>query len=212
MAKAVEKSVGLEYVQKSVGSLTANPRNARTHNKEQIKKIAASIKEFGFITPCVIDKEGVLIAGHGRMAAAKQLGIKNIPCVIADHLTPSQMRAYALADNRIALDSGWDEDLLKIELNELSEVGFDLSTTGFDTYEVGGFVRKVGETDKEGEWKEMPEFEDGEPAYRKVIVSFDDEQAVKDFFAAIGQEYTEKTKSVWFPKKERRDLEGKKWK
>lgn len=213
MAKAAGKSTGLEYVKKSIGSLTANPRNARTHNKAQIKKIVSSIKEFGFISPLIIDKEGVLIAGHGRLQAAKQIGMKEIPCIIADHLTDAQIRAYMLADNRIALDSGWDDDLLKIELNELSKLGFDLNVTGFDTYEVGGFIRKVGETDKEAEWKEgMPEFSDAEPAYQKIVVSFDDAESVKKFSELIGADITEKTKSVWYPPKERRETKGKKWK
>lgn len=134
-------STKLEYVLKPIAELTANPRNARTHSKDQIKKIAASIKEFGFIAPAIIDKDGVLVAGHGRLEAAKKLKMAEIPCVIADHLTPEQLRAYMLADNRIQLDSGWNEDILKIELNELAGMDFDLSLTGFDLTEISGHVR-----------------------------------------------------------------------
>ena len=149
-------STKLEYVLKPVAELTANPRNARTHSKDQIKKISASIKEFGFIAPAIIDKDGVLIAGHGRMEAAKKLKMTEIPCVIADHLTPAQLRAYMLADNRIQLDGGWDEEILKIELSELAALDFDLSFTGFDVSEVSSYVRRVDVDEIEDDVPEPP--------------------------------------------------------
>lgn len=150
-------STKLEYVLKPISELTANPRNARTHSRDQIKKISASIKEFGFIAPAIIDKDGVLIAGHGRMEAAKKLKMTEIPCVIADHLTPAQLRAYMLADNRIQLDGGWDEDILKIELSELAALDFDLSFTGFDVSEVSSYVRRAEVDEIEDDVPEAPE-------------------------------------------------------
>lgn len=132
----------LSYVLKNVSELSANPRNARTHNKKQIDKIANSIKEFGFIAPAIIDGAGILVAGHGRLEAAKKIGMKEIPCIIADHLSPEQLRAYMLADNRIQLDAGWDEEMLKVELNELSAADFDVSFTGFDESEISGHIRQ----------------------------------------------------------------------
>jgi ParB-like chromosome segregation protein Spo0J len=156
--KALEKTGVLQYTLKSVSELTANPRNARTHSKSQIKKIANSIKEFGFISPAIIDKKGILIAGHGRLEAAKTLGMEEIPCIIADHLTPAQLRAYMLADNRIQLDAGWDEDILKVELGELSEIGFNIDLTGFDVSEVSGHLRQnfeAGTEDDQGKLDEL---------------------------------------------------------
>lgn len=114
--------------------------NARTHSKDQIQMIASSIKEFGFNDPIAIDAKNGIIAGHGRLEAAKLLGLEEVPTIRLDHLTKSQQKAYVLAHNRIALDSGWDSDLLKIEFNELIEAGFDLDLTGFDQKEIDAFL------------------------------------------------------------------------
>ena len=106
--------------------------NARTHSKEQIAKLRSSIREFGFINPIIIDKNYNVIAGHGRLLAAKEEGMKKIPCVYVDYLTEAQKKAYILADNRMALDAGWDDELLAVEMEELQNIGFDLGLTGFD--------------------------------------------------------------------------------
>ena len=110
--------------------------NARTHSKEQITKLHSSLREFGFINPIIIDENFNVIAGHGRICAAKEEGIKEVPCVFADHLTEAQKKAYIIADNRMAEDSGWDEELLKVEMEALQDMGFDLSMTGFDESEL----------------------------------------------------------------------------
>jgi len=107
-------------------------RNARQHSDEQIAQIAASIAEFGFVNPCLVGADGVLVAGHGRLAAARKLGLSTVPVVVLDHLTPTQRRALVLADNRLAELSTWDNDLLRIELEALEDDGFDLDLTGFD--------------------------------------------------------------------------------
>ena len=106
--------------------------NARTHSKEQITKLRSSLREFGFINPVIIDRDFNVIAGHGRIEAAKAEGITEVPCVYVDHLTEAQKKAYILADNRMALDAGWDEELLAVELSELQDLGYDLAMTGFD--------------------------------------------------------------------------------
>jgi ParB-like chromosome segregation protein Spo0J len=111
-------------------------RNSRTHSDAQIAKIASSIREFGFINPVVTDGKNGIVAGHGRVMAANKLGLKEIPCVEASHLTEAQKRAYVIADNRMALDAAWDNDLLKIELQDLDAKGFDLALTGFDIGEL----------------------------------------------------------------------------
>ena len=107
-------------------------RNARTHSDAQVAQIAASIAEFGFTNPILAGSDGVIVAGHGRLAAAQKLGLDAVPVVVLDHLTPTQRRALVIADNRIAENAGWDEELLRVELEGLQDEGFDLDITGFD--------------------------------------------------------------------------------
>lgn len=107
-------------------------RNARTHSEEQVAQIAASIAEFGFTNPILAGSDGVIVAGHGRLAAAQKLGLEVVPVVVLDHLTPTQRRALVIADNRIAENAGWDDAMLRIEITALQDDDFDLSLTGFD--------------------------------------------------------------------------------
>lgn len=120
----------------SIDKLIPYARNARTHSKEQIKQLRASLREFGFVNPCIIDKDYNIIAGHGRVMAAKEEGISEIPCVFAEHLTDAQKRAYILADNRLALNAGWDDEMLSVELSDLQANAFDLSLLGFSDAEM----------------------------------------------------------------------------
>lgn len=110
--------------------------NARTHSKEQITKLRSSLREFGFINPIIIDKNFNVIAGHGRLEASKAEGMEKVPCVFVEHFTEAQKKAYILADNRMALDAGWDNELLSIEIEELQNAEFDLDLTGFDEKEI----------------------------------------------------------------------------
>ena len=114
-----------------VERLVPYERNARTHSPEQLAQIAASIVEFGFTNPILVASDAGIIAGHGRLEAAKQLGLAEVPVVVLDHLTPAQRRAYVIADNQLALISGWDDELLKNELAELGELEFDLTLLGW---------------------------------------------------------------------------------
>lgn len=109
--------------------------NARTHSAEQIKKLQASLREFGFVNPVLVDKNLTILAGHGRVQAALAEGIEKIPCVFVEHLTEAQKRAYILADNRLAEMAGWDEEILRAELDALAELNFDISLTGFEDFE-----------------------------------------------------------------------------
>ena len=111
-------------------------RNARTHSKEQILQLRSSLREFGFVNPIICDKEYNIIAGHGRVLAAKAEGLTEVPCVFVEHLTEAQKKAYILADNRLAINAGWDEELLALEFADLKEFGFDLEITGFDAAEI----------------------------------------------------------------------------
>lgn len=122
-----------------IAKLVPYQNNARTHSPEQIQKLRSSLREFGFINPVLIDRNFGVIAGHGRIEAARAEGITEVPCVFVDHLTEAQKKAYILADNRMALDAGWDEELLKIELSGLQEMGYDLELTGFDAAELSDF-------------------------------------------------------------------------
>jgi len=120
-------------------------RNARTHSDAQIAQIAASIAEFGFTNPILAGADGVIVAGHGRFAAAHKLGLKTVPVVVLDHLTPTQRRALMIADNRIALNAEWDEELLSLELRELEALDFDLELTGFDEKELNRLLSDEGD-------------------------------------------------------------------
>jgi ParB-like chromosome segregation protein Spo0J len=133
-------------------SLVPNSRNPRTHSEEQIAQIAASIREFGFTNPVLIDGNRGVVAGHGRLAAAKELGLEKVPCIDLSHLTEEQKRAYIIADNKLALNAGWNEDLLRMELTELKELGANIELTGFDPMELADIM--LG---KDVEFKEYDE-------------------------------------------------------
>ena len=123
--------------------------NARTHSPEQINKLRSSLREFGFINPVIIDRDFGVIAGHGRILAAKEEGIAEVPCVFADHLTEAQKKAYILADNRMAMDAGWDEELLRVEIEALQAEAFDLSLTGFDEKELSDLFKRDGDVQED---------------------------------------------------------------
>ena len=123
----------------AISKLIPYVNNARTHNTQQINKLRSSLREFGFINPVIIDREFNVIAGHGRIMAAKEEGINEVPCVFVDYLTEAQKKAYIIADNRMAMDAGWDEELLKVEIEALQAEDFDLSLTGCDEKDLTGF-------------------------------------------------------------------------
>jgi len=123
-------TVKLEQV--PIDKLVPYARNARTHSKEQIAQLRASLREFGFVSPAVIDSKYNILVGHGRVQAAREEGYKTVPCVFAENLTDAQKRAYILADNQLALNAGWDEEMLSVELSDLKDESFDLSLLGFD--------------------------------------------------------------------------------
>ena len=124
-----------------IGKLVPYVNNARTHSPEQINKLRSSLREFGFINPVIIDRDFGVIAGHGRILAAKEEGIAEVPCVFADHLTEAQKKAYIIADNRMAMDAGWDEELLRVEIEALQAEAFNLSLTGFDDKELSDLFK-----------------------------------------------------------------------
>ena len=140
-----EMNMTSEMERVPVAKLIPYINNARTHSPEQIKKLRASLREFGFVNPVIIDRDYNVIAGHGRIMAAKEEGIAEVPCVYADHLTEAQKKAYILADNRMALDAGWDEEMLRVEIDALREMEFDPMLAGFDEKELAALYAGDGD-------------------------------------------------------------------
>jgi len=138
-----------------IGRLTANPRNARIHGPEQIEQIRASLREFGWTMPVLVRENGMLIAGHGRLEAAKLEGITEVPTIVARGWSEAQCQAYAIADNKLTDSSHWDEELLQLELGDLREAGFDLALTGFDQDELDRLL--VVDRDVDGDPDDAPE-------------------------------------------------------
>ena len=140
--------MGLQQVlEREITSLRPYPRNARTHSKKQIKQIAASIERFGFTNPVLVSDAGEIIAGHGRVEAARLLGMQHVPTLALSHLSEAERRAYVLADNKLALNAGWDKEILAIELQALVDLEFDVEITGFSLAEIDFVLDEAGEAD-----------------------------------------------------------------
>lgn len=142
----------LKIVYKKTEDLIPYARNSRTHNESQVTQLAASIKEFGFTNPILLDGKNGIIAGHGRVMAAQKLGETKVPTIELSHLTEHQKRAYIIADNKLALNSGWDNELLALEMDDLKDAGYDITLTGFDFGEVD--IQEEHEEEEEEKPKE----------------------------------------------------------
>ena len=155
------------YEMIALADLVPYARNARTHSPEQVAQIAASIREFGFISPVIIDRDNGIISGHGRVLAAQKLKLSQVPCVCVEHLSETQKRAYILADNKLALNAGWDDELLKVEIASLMEEDFDALLTGFGEEEVQALLCGVQFTPN------LPDDDDddGDAMERKFILT-----------------------------------------
>jgi ParB-like chromosome segregation protein Spo0J len=147
---AVLGELRVEY--RRVADLVPYARNARTHSEEQVDQIAASVREFGFTNPVLVDAGGGIVAGHGRVMAAEKLGMDKIPCISLGWLKEAQKRAYVIADNNLALNAGWNEELLRLELTDLKDLDVDLRLLGFDEAELADIL--LG---KDVEFKEFDE-------------------------------------------------------
>lgn len=164
----------LEYL--PITKLSAYETNSRTHSKDQIAQIAASISEFGFTNPVLIDQENTIIAGHGRVEAAKQLGLDEVPCIRLSHLTEFQKKAYVIADNKLALNAGWDELLLRNEVLDLQDLSYDLKLLGFSEEELNAMLADIAE-------EEMPDLASGDrqPIQQITFILHDDQvEIIKD--------------------------------
>ena len=157
-------------------SLIPYARNSRTHSEAQVAQIAGSIREFGFTNPVLIDAQNGIIAGHGRIMAAQKLGLAEVPCIRLDHLTETQRKAYIIADNKLALNSGWDEAMLGLELADLREMDFDLNLTGFDGDSIEAFLNPPEPEEAEVNFngKTMQEYKENydESIIRQIILIY----------------------------------------
>ncbi len=183
-----------------IDELTPYAKNARTHSPEHVTEIAASMSEFGFTNPVLIDGKGGIVAGHGRILAAQELGIKEVPCIRLTGLTAKQRRAYVIADNKIAMNSGWDFPLLA---KEISKIGIDPSLLGFSNIEMDSlkaFLDSDMSTPESEEWAGMPEFKNTDKsAFKSVVVHFKDQESVDRFAGIVAAKITEKTRYIWYP-------------
>lgn len=182
----------LKVSYRRIEDLIPYARNARTHSDDQVARIAGSIKEFGWTNPILVDGENGIIAGHGRLAAARKLGMSEVPVIELDGLSDVQKRAYIIADNKMALDAGWDDELLKIEFEDLKIEGYNLELTGFSEVEIGNVLN--------GWDSDIPELDsDDEPDTGSRIVlkiAAEDEEQAKEVItnaldaAGIGYKYS----------------------
>lgn len=168
----------LTITYRNIDNLIPYANNSRTHNDEQVLQIANSIKEFGFTNPILIDEQGGVIAGHGRVLAGKKLGLKQVPTITLVGLTEAQKKAYVITDNKLALNADWDMDLLKIELNRLEEMDFDLSLTGFDDFELQQLENVI---DNVSEMEQNVENSVDETKYL-LLVEYDSEKQLEKAF------------------------------
>jgi ParB-like chromosome segregation protein Spo0J len=139
-----------QIVMWAADKLAAYKRNARTHSAKQVDQVAASIKEFGWTSPIVVDGNGTIIAGHARLAAALQLGMTEVPTIVLTHLTPQQKQGLVIADNKLALNAGWDDEILREQLTALDAAGFDLDLVGFSDEEIEALLGKAEEPASDG--------------------------------------------------------------
>ena len=156
-----------------IDSLIPYARNSRTHSDEQIAQIAASMREWGWTNPVLVDEDGGIIAGHGRILAARKLGLDEAPVMVAEGWTDAQKRAYVIADNKLALNADWDNELLRLEIHALDDAGFDLVNLGFDGEELSAL-----EFDSDAALDNMPELPDGDrEPFQQMTFTLHDEQA-----------------------------------
>jgi len=158
----------------AIDKLIPYARNARTHSDEQVAQIAASIKEWGWTTPVLVDEDGGIIAGHGRTLAAQRLKMTEVPVMIAKGWSDAKKRAYVLADNKLALNAGWDNEMLALELAEIGELGFDLELIGFDLQEIAAILDDQNEI-------EEPESVDYKEMFNIIVECSNEEEQEKIF-------------------------------
>lgn len=194
----------MKVVEVALSRIKPYERNAKKHPREQIARLVDQIKANGFDVPIVVDRDFVIIKGHGRYLALKELKAKNAYVIIRSDLSEEQVRTARLADNKLA-ETGWDIEALKFEFEDLKDLGIDFELTGFDSIFTDNLTAKNSAvvTNLNDEWKGMPSYDhtDKTPV-RQLIVSFASEEDVVKFSKLVEQTITEKTRSLWYPKAE----------
>ncbi len=202
----------MDIVQQKLHKLLPYKDNPRKHTDTQINQIAASIKEFGFVNPILADEKNMILAGHGRYLAAKTLSLSKVPVVVIKNLTEDQKTALVIADKKIAMNSTRDENLLWDQIRQLNEKGFDLNLLAFDEMEILPMTDPNTVIDPLAEWEDMPEYDqEDQMSYKSILVHFKNAKDYEDFQKFIGQDMTDKTKSIWFPEQKNMDTESKRY-
>ena len=172
----------MQITYKAIDSLIPYVKNSRTHSDSQVAQIAASIKEFGFTNPVLLDEHGGIVAGHGRVMAARKLKLDEVPTITLGWLTDTQRRAYVIADNKLALNAGWDDEMLRLELLELKDFGFSLDLTGFVSSELNNLF-------DENSIENLPDEFDGEVGNKwQLLIEYENENQLADAFETFKQQ------------------------
>lgn len=188
--------------------------NPRWHPDKQIEHLAKLMQKYGIDQPIVVDEKGIILKGHGRRLAAITAGFKEFPVVVRRGLSESDKTAIRIADNQSALLAGWDDELLRKDIDALRNAGFDLPMLGFDEGQLNAFnlEKANGETDPVAEWQGMPKLEqEDQSAFQSVVIHFKTQQAVNKFAKLLGQQITPKTKYLWFPRVTKNKLADKRY-
>lgn len=191
----------MKIIEIELDKLKPFKNNPRKHTDEQIEQIAKSIEEFGFLNPILVDEKNTILAGHGRYMASKTINLESVPVVKAENLSKEQKQALVIADNKIASNSTWDENLLWNQIRELNEKGFDLNILAFEEMEILPMLN-IGQVvdDPSTEWVDMPDYNQENLMPKKtLLVHFENEEDRQEFSKLVKQNLTEKTKFIWYP-------------
>lgn len=204
------ETLKIEYIDKN--KIKPFKNNPRLHSDEQIEQIANSIAEFGFRIPIAIDENFTILAGHGRYRAAEIMNMSQVPVVQHNDLSDVQKKAFIIADNKITLNSVWQNDILWDQVKDLDKLGFNLDILGFNDAELMPMLDSNTVSDFSSEWEGMPEYNSEDlSAYRTIRVHFNTDEDVEAFAKKVGQDITEKTKFIYFPEETSFDAESKRY-
>ena len=197
---------------KKTADLVPYANNSRLHDETQLGQLVASINEFGFTNPVLLDGANGIIAGHGRVMAANVLGLETVPTIELQHLTDEQKAAYVIADNKLAQNAKWDDEILRLELQSLSDADYDLSILGFDEASLSRLLDVAETADAFEEYSEAIEYENKNAnPYKSLIVHFENEQDVDNFKHLIKQNFSNSAKYIYHPLQIRKETESKRY-
>lgn len=197
---------------KKTADLVPYTNNSRLHDETQLGQLVASINEFGFTNPVLLDGANGIIAGHGRVMAANVLGLETVPTIELEHLTDEQKAAYVIADNKLAQNAKWDDEILRLELQSLSDADYDLSILGFDEASLSRLLDVAETADAFEEYNQAIEYENKNAnPYKSLIVHFENEQDVDNFKHLIKQNFSNSAKYIYHPIQVRKETESKRY-